>query len=104
MITTPQEESISKLKEEVLSALTALYLHGDRVPQVTTAKTIDDFELCRAVKEKGKPTGEYELLDHASSRVKDHLVNWDSIYIRFRDESGTSSTPRLLLSTTTNPI
>ena len=91
MVTTPQEEAIAKLKEEVLSALTALYLHGDRVPQVPTAGTVDDFELCRAVKEKGKPTGDYELLDHASGRVKDHLVNWDSVYIRFRDESGTSS-------------
>lgn len=92
MITTPQEESISKLKEEVLSALTALYLHGDRVPQVPTANTVDDFELCRAVKEKGKLTGNYELLDHVSGKVKDHLVNWDSVYIRFRDESGTSPT------------
>jgi len=94
MVTTPQEEAIAKLKEEVLSALTALYLHGDRVPQVPTANTVDDFELCRAVKEKGKPTGNYELLDHASGRVKDHLVNWDSVYIQFRDESGTSPTPR----------
>ena len=94
MVTAPQEEAISKLKEEVLSALTALYLHGDRVPQVPTAKTVDDFELFRAVKEKGKPTGDYELLDHVSGRVKDHLVNWDSIYIRFRDESGTPSTPK----------
>jgi len=90
MVTTPQEEAIAKLKEEVLSALTALYLHGDRVPQVPTAKSADDFELCRAVKEKGKPTGVYELLDHVSGRVKDHLVNWDSVYIQFRDESGTS--------------
>ena len=104
MITAPQEEAISKLKEEVLSALTALYLHGDRVPQVPTVKTVDDFELCRAVKEKGKPTGDYELLDHASGRVKDHLANWDSVYIRFRDESGTSSTSFLLLSPTTNHI
>jgi hypothetical protein len=102
MVTTPQEEAISKLKEEVLSALTALYLHGDRVPQVPTAKTVDDFELCRTVKEKGKPTGDYELLDHASGRVKDHLANWDSVYIRFRDESGTPSTSCLPLSTTTN--
>ena len=104
MITTPQEEAIAKLKEEVLSALTALYLHGDRVPQVPTAKTVDDFELCRAVKEKGKPTGDYELLDHESGRVKDNLVNWDSVYIRFRDESGASPPPRLILPATSNPI
>ena len=93
MVTTPQEEAIAKLKQEVLSALTALYLHGDRVPQVPIAKTVDDFELCRAVKEKGKPTGKYEVLDHESGRVKDHLVNWDIVYIQFRDESGTSPTP-----------
>jgi len=88
MITTPQEEAISKLKEEVLSALTALSLHGDKVTQVPTIKTVDDFELCRAVKEKGRPTGNYELLDHESGTVKDHLMNWDSVYIRFRDDSG----------------
>lgn len=104
MVTTPQEQAISQLKEEVLSALTALYSRGNRVPQVPAAKAVDDFELCRAVKEKGKPTGEYELLDHVSGRVKDHLVNWDSVYIRFRDESGTSSTPCLLLSITANFI
>ena len=104
MVTTPQEEAISKLKEEVLSALTALYLHGDRVPQVPTVKIVDDFELCRAMKEKGKPTGDYELLDHVSGRVKDHLVNWDSVYIRFRDESGMSSMSFLPLFTTANPI
>ena len=91
-ITAPQEEAISKLKEEVLSALTTLYLHRDRVPQVPTAATVDDFELCRVVKEKGKPNGDYVLLD-VSGKVKDHLVNWDSVYIRFRDESGTCSTP-----------
>ena len=94
-ITAPQEEVVSKLKEEVLSALNTLYLHGDRVPQVPTAKTVDDFELCRAVKEKGKVTGNYALLD-ISGKVKDHLLNWDSIYIRFRDESGTCSTPYLI--------
>jgi len=101
MVTTPQEETIAKLKEEVLSALAALYLHGDRVPQVPTVETVDDFELCRAVKEKGKPTGDYELLDHVSGRVKDHLVNWDSVYIRFRDESGASHTLRFAPFTTT---
>jgi hypothetical protein len=87
LITTPQEEAISKLKEEVLSALTALYSHGERVPQVPTVNTVEDFELCRARKEKGKQIGEYETLD-VSERVKDHLVNWDCLYIRFRDESG----------------
>lgn len=93
-ITAPPEEAISNLKEEVLSALTALYLHGDNVPQVPAAKTVDDFELCRAIKERGKQSGEYDVLDD-SGRVKDHLANWDSVYIRFRDESGTYSTPRL---------
>ena len=92
------EEAISKLKEETLSALTVLYLHGDRVPQVPVAKTVDDFDLCRAVKEKGKPTGNYVPMG-ALEKVKDHLVNWDSVYIQFRDESGTCSTLHLILFT-----
>lgn len=93
MITTPQDEDISKLKEEVLSALsalTALYLHGKRVPQVPTVNAVEDFELCRAVEEKGESI-KYEQLDTSRKlKVKDCFVNWDSVYIQFRDdESGT---------------
>jgi len=54
------------------------------VPQVTS---VDDFELCRALKEKGKPTGKYELLD-ANKDVKSSVVNWESLFVQFKDSTG----------------
>lgn len=52
--------------------------------------TVKDFELSRDIKQKGKPAGVYEVLE-PSQKVKDHLVNWDTIYIQFREESGVCS-------------
>jgi len=48
---------------------------------------VKDFELSRDIKQKGKPAGVYEVLE-SSQKVKDNLVNWDTVYIQFRDESG----------------
>jgi len=85
IVTAAQVTSISTLKEEVLSALTS---HPDKLlDDVPTVNSIEDFELCRALKEKGKPTGAYEVLSPAQ-KVKDDLVNWDTVYIQFRDDSG----------------
>jgi hypothetical protein len=84
IITTTQATAISTLKEEVLSALTS---HPDTLLDVPTVTSIEDFELCRALKEKGKLTGAYEALA-PSQKVKDDLVNWDTVYIQFRDDSG----------------
>lgn len=50
-------------------------------------KSTKDFELSRGLKEKGRPTGEYEVLE-STEKVKDNLVNWETVYIQFRDGSG----------------
>lgn len=58
--------------------------HVEDVPKVQSG---DDFELCKALKEKGKPNGEYEVLD-GSSQVIDHgLASYDALYLQFRDPS-----------------
>jgi len=48
---------------------------------------VKEFELSRDIKQKGKPVGVYEVLE-SSQKVKDNLMNWDTVYIQFRDESG----------------
>ncbi|KAI0775393.1 hypothetical protein BC629DRAFT_1595032 [Irpex lacteus] len=54
---------------------------------VPTVETTDDFELSRAVKERGRPTGEYDLLSNKDT-VKQSLMNWETLFIRFRDDNG----------------
>jgi hypothetical protein len=98
-----EKTTIADLKHEVLSALTSDVLQnksGEDVnmgllpdqdpedewtPPVVTS--IDDFELSRAVKDKGKPTGKYNLLAN-SDTVKQSLVNWETLFIQFKDENG----------------
>jgi superfamily I DNA and/or RNA helicase len=85
ILTAAQTMSISALKEEVLSALQS---HPDELLDIPEVKTVKDFELSRELKEKGKPTGNYDVL-RSSEKVKDNLVNWDTIYIQFLNDSGT---------------
>jgi len=84
ILTAAQTMSISALKEEVLSALQS---HPDELLDIPEVKTVKDFELSRELKEKGKPTGNYDVL-RSSEKVKDNLVNWDTIYIQFLNDSG----------------
>ncbi|KAI0082526.1 hypothetical protein K474DRAFT_1655316 [Panus rudis PR-1116 ss-1] len=98
-VTVPNGTLIKALKADVLSALndpafttdtdllpSEADLHDPewQVPQVTST---DEFELCRAVKEKGRPTGKYSVLDE-NSTVKSSLVNWESVFVQFKDEEG----------------
>lgn len=99
-VSQPEKTTIGDLKREVLSALQADVLRKqpddmDLVPDfdpegewtVPTVETTDDFELSRAVKERGRPTGEYDLLSN-NDTVKQSLMNWETLFIRFRDENG----------------
>ncbi|KAH7931324.1 hypothetical protein BV22DRAFT_1077247 [Leucogyrophana mollusca] len=83
-LTASQSATIASLKEEVLSALSSDVNEVEDVPQVSS---LDEFELCRAVKDKGKITTQYETLD-GSQPVKGVLSNWEVIYLQFRDEAG----------------
>ncbi|EPS92897.1 hypothetical protein FOMPIDRAFT_1154343, partial [Fomitopsis schrenkii] len=93
-------DKISTVKQDALSALKAPVLHapsphaefamsvdGSADPTVPKVTSVKDFELCRAVKERGRPTGKYELLDD-NMQVRSCLTNWETLYVRFRDSDG----------------
>ncbi|KAF7792811.1 hypothetical protein EIP86_003910 [Pleurotus ostreatoroseus] len=98
-VTQPDRKTIADLKEEALSALTSDVVANPHVevdiglpevdpqwevPQVTS---VDDFELCKAVKERGRPTGQYEPLS-PDATVKQSVPNWESLYIQFKNKQG----------------
>ncbi|KAH0840154.1 hypothetical protein J3R83DRAFT_1137 [Lanmaoa asiatica] len=115
-LTVHQSSTIAKLKEEALSALTSAVLSSSSgVPRIPTApgedvdmmeeeeadaeiprvESTEDFELCRAVKDKSKSNAAssasaavpYETLD-PSTPIKGLLSNWEILYVQFRDEDG----------------
>ncbi|PCH40990.1 hypothetical protein WOLCODRAFT_137118 [Wolfiporia cocos MD-104 SS10] len=62
-------------------------IEDDEAWTVPRVAGLDDFELCRSVKERGRPTGRYELLD-SSAVVKTSVANWEHIFVQFRDTDG----------------
>ena len=84
-------QTIGALKVDALSALTSGLLPTDMdVPEISR---VDDFEICREVKVKGKQpstssSSTYEVLDHEDA-VQKVSQPWDKLFIRFRDEYGT---------------
>ncbi|KJA29587.1 hypothetical protein HYPSUDRAFT_60444 [Hypholoma sublateritium FD-334 SS-4] len=83
---------ISELKSDTLSAIKSDVAQGsldimNMDPPEIDVETEEDFELCRAVKERGKTTGKYEVLP-SSKAVRDHgLAGWETLYLQFRDRS-----------------
>lgn len=68
-------------------------VEGDaEVPRV---ESMEDFELCRIVKDKWKSNAasssstpvSYETLGPSTS-IKGLLNNWETLYVQFRDEDG----------------
>lgn len=47
----------------------------------------DDFEISRAVKERGTVAVQYEVLEE-SQNVRGTLTNWEPVFLQFRDSSG----------------
>jgi len=84
--------SIADLKSEVLSALQAdvssdaLDFMAMEPPQISV-ESEDDFELCRALKERGKPTGVFEVLEQSKLLKDSGLSGWEVIFLQFRDGS-----------------
>ncbi|EGN92039.1 hypothetical protein SERLA73DRAFT_38043, partial [Serpula lacrymans var. lacrymans S7.3] len=77
-LTVPHSNTIASLKEETLSALSADVTEIEDVPRVSKE---EEFELCRAVKEKGKTTVQYEVLQPSQS--VSNLTNWEVLYLQF---------------------
>jgi len=99
-VTTPEKTTIGELKAEALSALKADVLSRDRdgdidmfgAPHdpewaIPPVESEEDFEFARAKKERGRPNGQYETLPNGAI-VKQQLVNWESVFIQFKDDSG----------------
>ncbi|KAG6334869.1 hypothetical protein ID866_4229 [Astraeus odoratus] len=56
---------------------------------IPPVESTDDFELCRAVKDRGKSSEKstYEVLDSACL-IRGLLNNWEELYVQFRDQDG----------------
>jgi len=81
---------ISHLKTEALAALKSEVAAGSLDagafdPPEIDVQTEDDFEIYRAVRDKGRPTGEYEPLDYTKNLREAGMAGWEYLYIRFRD-------------------
>lgn len=86
-VTASPTKTIASLKDEALSALVSDINQAEHVPKITQE---GEFEICRAIKERGKSTGEYEILD-PSKQVKElGISGWEHLYFQFRDPSGES--------------
>ncbi|KAJ7129144.1 hypothetical protein C8R44DRAFT_71355 [Mycena epipterygia] len=75
--------TVAALKADVLSALSSDVNQVEDVPPVSA---VADFELCKAVKERGKLTGEFQPLDNLKLSLKDAgVINWEPLFVQFRD-------------------
>ena len=53
-------------------------------------QSVDDFEICRELREQRRTTGVYEALD-TEKTVKEALQPWETIFLQFKDEFGKQS-------------
>lgn len=75
--------SVAQLKAEVLSALSS---DVNTLEDVARPTKVHDFELCKAVKDRGKLTGEFQLLDELKLSLRDAgVANWEPLFVQFRD-------------------
>ncbi|XP_006456686.1 hypothetical protein AGABI2DRAFT_154190 [Agaricus bisporus var. bisporus H97] len=69
--TLPKDTGLPKTEEDV-------------VPRVSS---LQDFELCKAVKEKGKMTGEFQVLEANDMELKmSGLSGWEVLFVQFRNK------------------
>ena len=80
----PQAMKISELKTQALSALQQFAETHDEIPRVSSE---DEFEISRAKRSKGSDTVTYEVMA-GNTIVKDVFLNWEEVYLQFRDASG----------------
>ncbi|KAI0832743.1 hypothetical protein BC628DRAFT_1335763 [Trametes gibbosa] len=97
-VTFPSTATVEDVKLEALSALQSSVLENPEPHpevmdeeqsewQVPTVESVHDFELARATKAQGRPTGKYEKLD-PGVQLKTVLVNWDPVFVQFKDPNG----------------
>lgn len=100
-VSQPEKTTIGDFKWEVLSGLqtevekatsdiqTGLIPDLDPEGEWTlpTVESTDDFELSRALRDRGRPTGQYEVLSNTDT-IKQSVPNWETLFIQFKDEHG----------------
>ena len=80
------------MKSEVLSALqadvsiNALDFMAMDPPKISV-ESEDDFELCREIKERGRPTGNFKVLEPHKSLKDSGLSGWEAIFLQIRDRT-----------------
>ena len=86
----PPSTKISRVKEDTLSALQAnvaqysLDILAMNPPEIDV-QTVDDFELCRAIKEKGVPTGDFQAIAKSMSLGDSGISGWETLFLQFKD-------------------
>jgi len=101
LLTLAPTDTILTLKQQALSAIRQFQLSDpdfeldepemERIPPLAS---IDQFELCKRVRNGRKFTGEYTALGDEES-VKAAVTNWEAILIRMKDEDGELRPPRV---------
>ncbi|KAF8165754.1 hypothetical protein B0H34DRAFT_251593 [Crassisporium funariophilum] len=82
--------SIAELKSETLSALQAdvatdaLDVMAMDPPEIIV-ESEHDFELCRAIKERGRPTGALEVIEPSKLLRECGLTGWEALFLQVRD-------------------
>lgn len=57
------------------------------LPDHLFPKSIDDFDICKRARSR-LATGDYESLDDSKVLSTCNLANWETLVLRFKDESG----------------
>lgn len=52
--------------------------------EVPKVESEDEFELCRAIKDKGRWSGKFERMEGRTT-VKSSLSNWETVFVQFKD-------------------
>lgn len=103
LLTLPSTSTVEDVKAEALSALQSSVLENPEPnPEVMdedssewavpSVADMDDFELARAAKVQGRPTGKYEKLE-LGVQLKSVVANWDPIFVQFKDPNGEWAAP-----------
>ena len=73
------------MKDDAFSALTSKVINNGEDSDVPEVTDLQDFELCREIKEKRVPTGKFEILDK-NAKVRDVAGPYEVLVIRFRED------------------
>lgn len=87
LITASPITKIDAFKSQTLEALQALP-DADAPSDYPSITSADDFELCKASRDRSTGTTKYEPAP-VSSTIRDVVANsWETLYMQFKDSEG----------------